>query len=313
LVELGQDVVVWLGGVVEEQRHDFLLEAEPALVAGQFGALEEETVEAEGAEGGQQLLGDDLLVEGAGGGQSGEHVEDPVCGEEAGLPLEGRLAEEAFEDEIHEAIEYILLQMRLKNPTKHFYEQAEAPDPRFRPEIEAFVHELTNLTRCGLCRSDYDLGAHLPRILIHCGHTLCSCCLQAFFKRGKVRCPFCLKLVKKLDGVDILPVNHTVFRRLVEAHNRSAEDKINAEQELFNLFDYSQKQRAENQQIDKESGLPYCVVHNDRVEHFFCEFHKTLACRACCEASHINPECKIVELYELPDPQQYLLEQGMFE
>ena len=30
------------------------------------------------------------------------------------------------------------------------------------------------------------------------------------------------------------------------------------------------------QKIDQESGLPFCVFHNDRVEHFYCEAHKVL-------------------------------------
>ncbi len=28
------------------------------------------------------------------------------------------------------------------------------------------------------------------------------------------------------------------------------------------------------QKIDPDSGLPFCVFHNDRVEHFYCETHK---------------------------------------
>lgn len=28
------------------------------------------------------------------------------------------------------------------------------------------------------------------------------------------------------------------------------------------------------QKIDPDSGLPFCVFHNDRVEHFYCEAHK---------------------------------------
>lgn len=28
------------------------------------------------------------------------------------------------------------------------------------------------------------------------------------------------------------------------------------------------------QRIDPDSGLPFCVFHNDRVEHFYCEAHK---------------------------------------
>jgi len=30
------------------------------------------------------------------------------------------------------------------------------------------------------------------------------------------------------------------------------------------------------QKIDPDSGLPFCVFHNDRVEHFYCEAHKVL-------------------------------------
>ena len=32
--------------------------------------------------------------------------------------------------------------------------------------------------------------------------------------------------------------------------------------------------RENPQRIDQESGLPFCVFHNDRVEHFYCETHK---------------------------------------
>lgn len=30
------------------------------------------------------------------------------------------------------------------------------------------------------------------------------------------------------------------------------------------------------QKIDPESGLPFCVFHGDRVEHFYCESHKVI-------------------------------------
>lgn len=30
------------------------------------------------------------------------------------------------------------------------------------------------------------------------------------------------------------------------------------------------------QKIDPDSGLPFCVFHNDRVEHFYCEAHKVI-------------------------------------
>jgi hypothetical protein len=52
---------------------------------------------------------------------------------------------------------------------------------------------------------------------------------------------------------------------------------IDAGKFLFGEFERVQKQAhmLENpQKIDPESGLPFCVFHGDRVEHFYCESHK---------------------------------------
>jgi hypothetical protein len=48
---------------------------------------------------------------------------------------------------------------------------------------------------------------------------------------------------------------------------------------LFGEFERVQKEAhmQENpQKIDPDSGLPFCVFHNDRVEHFYCEAHRVL-------------------------------------
>jgi len=57
---------------------------------------------------------------------------------------------------------------------------------------------------------------HLPRILIHCGHTICHSCLLNFYKNRRVRCPLCLKLIKHLDSVERLPVHtHQIIIRSI--------------------------------------------------------------------------------------------------
>ena len=35
------------------------------------------------------------------------------------------------------------------------------------------------------------------------------------------------------------------------------------------------------QKIDPDSGLPFCVFHSDRVEHFYCTAHSSAGCRVC--------------------------------
>ena len=66
------------------------------------------------------------------------------------------------------------------------------------------------------------------------------------------------------------------------------------------------------QKYDPDSGLPFCIFHSDRVEHFFCESHKvnlfliqTFGCRVCIQIGHSKPECKVVDLYTVDDPEKY--------
>ena len=46
---------------------------------------------------------------------------------------------------------------------------------------------------CGICYEKYDLKTRLPRILPHCGHTLCSDCINNIISSGQqttFTCPF---------------------------------------------------------------------------------------------------------------------------
>ena len=98
----------------------------------------------------------------------------------------------------------------------------------------------------------------------------------------------CLKLVKQLDTIDRLPINHTIFTHVVEKESKAALKEgrqyhiKDASVFLFGEFERVQKEAhmQENpQRIDPDSGLPFCVFHNDRVEHFYCEAHKVVADR----------------------------------
>ena len=102
-------------------------------------------------------------------------------------------------------------------------------------------------------------------------------------RNRRVRCPMCLKLVKQLDTIDRLPINHTIFAHIVQKETKMAQEQgkqhpiKDASVFLFGEFERVQKEahmQDNPQKIDPDSGLPFCVFHNDRVEHFYCEAHK---------------------------------------
>ena len=93
----------------------------------------------------------------------------------------------------------------------------------------------------------------------------------------------CLKLVKYIDSLERLPINHTAFAYLVAKDKKKCKEekeipKIrDASKFLYNEFERVQKEahRLENPgKIDSSTGLPYCAFHPDRIEHFFCKSHK---------------------------------------
>lgn len=97
----------------------------------------------------------------------------------------------------------------------------------------------------------------------------------------------CLKLVKHLDNLERLPINHTIFTELVNkeilrCQQLGIEPAIkDASKWLFVEFERVQKEahmQQNPQKIDPDSGLPYCTFHGDRVEHFYCSSHKVLIC-----------------------------------
>lgn len=102
------------------------------------------------------------------------------------------------------------------NPTAFFLSQSTETTKDYKDKINEYVKKLLNLNSCVLCRQDYNFSERIPRILIHCGHTICTACLKNFHKNRRVRCPLCLKLIKNIETLDRLPVNHTIFSKMMD-------------------------------------------------------------------------------------------------
>lgn len=131
---------------------------------------------------------------------------------------------------------------------------------------------------CGVCRLNYNVGDRIPRILVNCGHTYCTSCLLKYYRKKRIRCPFCKKLVKNLESVELLPLNICIFS-----------ESISNNDVLLNLLDSDSE---ENQSSD-------CKLHKEKQKHFYCSSHGTNFCRECIKKFHKEENCCVVDLFDI--------------
>lgn len=149
--------------------------------------------------------------------------------------------------------------------------------------MEKLTYAARKLDICQICGNHFNVGERIPRILVNCGHTLCTKCLTSIHKGGKVRCPICNKLMKNLETIERLPLNINILNEIVES------DPLLSEITL-----------AENEEDEDK----LCEKHQDRVKHFFCSNHRTIFCRECIRIDHTDEACFVVDLYEIQKMKQ---------
>lgn len=142
------------------------------------------------------------------------------------------------------------------NPTAFFLNQATDTSPGTREKINEYVNRLINLKSCVLCKNDYDFTARIPRILVHCGHTICTTCLKNFHTNRRVRCPLCLKLIKNIDTLDRLPVNHTIFSKMME-ERKDEFYRVSGKQGKFSDFTKTSIPNRDKRERNIDSGAVY--------------------------------------------------------
>lgn len=133
------------------------------------------------------------------------------------------------------------------------------------PVVIKADYQSRQLDTCLFCGLAYNVGARIPRILVHCGHTFCTSCLAThLFRDSRVRCPLCRKLVKNLDTPERLPLNIPVLFELVERDT------------LLSSVDFDGEVLPEQ----------LCMPHGERVRHFYCSNHGSVFCRECIPEQH---------------------------
>ena len=152
-------------------------------------------------------------------------------------------------------------------------------------------YESRGLNQCGVCKLVYNVGDRIPRILVNCGHTWCTSCLTKYYRKNRIRCPNCLKMVKNLENVEQLPLNINIFHEVVQTDE--------------NLLDM----------IDPEGKNSYgdlCHYHSEKQRHFYCSHHQTNFCRECIKVYHRDDKCCVVDLFDI-NKLFHLHEQNIFK
>ena len=72
----------------------------------------------------------------------------------------------------------------------------------------------TDKLKCPICHNAYDSSIRVPKILINCGHTICSVCLNTKIleNEGKITCPEDLTLYEDVDNSDSFPTNKSLLQ-----------------------------------------------------------------------------------------------------
>ena len=145
-------------------------------------------------------------------------------------------------------------------------------------DLTSLDYTSRRLNFCGVCKLVYNVGDRIPRILVNCGHTYCTNCLSKYYRKCRIRCPCCKKLVKNLESVEQLPLNINMFSEVVDN-----------DQKLLNMLDPDYK----------NSYVSTCNIHSEKQKHFYCSYHKVNFCRECIKLYHRDDKCCVVDIFDI--------------
>lgn len=76
-------------------------------------------------------------------------------------------------------------------------------------------YKARGLDFCHFCGLKFNVGERIPRIIVGCGHTFCTSCLQYFLRNQNIRCPMCRKILKGVENIEKLPLNFNILYEVV--------------------------------------------------------------------------------------------------
>ena len=95
-------------------------------------------------------------------------------------------------------------------------------------------------TKCPSCKLLYNEDIRIPRILLNCGHTICSHCISNSINSSTIlKCPEDLTEYPNITALSSFPINKALMKLLHKiSENNKKEKKRNSELNILNNYNY---------------------------------------------------------------------------
>ena len=152
---------------------------------------------------------------------------------------------------------------------------------------------------CNSCGNTFNKEKHMPRLLIKCGHSFCSHCIDIEFNQGCIECLSC-GVINYAEFPDEFPSNLTLLDiNENQLSNLSISETTKRNVLVAKSIDFDQSSIKDSQQnviygkkyIKTEERIPAssCCIEHGKAYEAFCLNDKTLLCIQCLlEKKHDN-------------------------
>ena len=145
--------------------------------------------------------------------------------------------------------------------------------------------------KCPICNNLYDSSLHIPKILINCGHTICSFCISIKIHENlnnEIICPYDLLANNNITSADLLPTNRSLID-LIENIDKSEKNNLEVNiSPLENITsDFLRKSNSIRTSLkNKPSNI--CLKHSLPL-NIICVDDKKKICSQCAlQSNHFN-------------------------
>ena len=146
--------------------------------------------------------------------------------------------------------------------------------------------------KCPICNNLYDSSLHIPKILINCGHTICSFCISIKIHENlnnEIICPYDLLANNNITSADLLPTNRSLID-LIENIDKNEKNKnleINISPLENTTSDFLRKSNSIRTSLkNKPSNI--CLKHSLPL-NIICVDDKKKICSQCAlQSNHFN-------------------------
>lgn len=134
--------------------------------------------------------------------------------------------------------------------------------------------------KCPICQNKYNEEANVPRLLLSCGHTVCTYCInQSISLNNKtITCPEDHTTYQNIENAESMPKNMTLIKLIKKTNENISSPKRNNTLSATNRLLESIK-TTKNKSARK--SITYCIQHQNRALEIICIDDKCKICTNC--------------------------------